>query len=230
MSEHVREMLLARARRRSAGRGFTLMELMVVVLLVAIMAMIAIPSMGAARFDRHCYEDAGYVLELFRAARTRALARGGAVLVHMQADNNSQHGRYEMWDAVTQDVGDGGAGTYNRTPMSSCKTPTVWLLTSSSTSSFFVDAVDLNGKVESQANIFSTVMDPTGAAVSDAYICFTPLGHVYYSTTTSFDAQLPLNGVLQINVVLKDTSASGYHGIQRRVVIPSSGMARMISI
>jgi hypothetical protein len=207
------------------------MELMVVVLLVAVMAMIAVPTLSSARWDRHAYEDSGYILELFRAARTRALARGGSVVIHMQADNVSQHGRFEMWEAVTTDIGDGGVGQLQRTPMSSCKSPTVWALTSTSTSSFFVDGVDLNGAREKEANIFATVYDPAAAVVGDAYICFTPLGHVYYSTTNSFDAALPLNGVVQIWVVQKDTTLpSGFRGIQRRVVVPSSGMARMISI
>jgi type II secretion system protein H len=231
MSERVRQMMRDRARRRAASPGFSLMELMVVVLLVAIMAMIAVPTLSSARFDRHAYEDAGYILELFRTARTRALARGGAVLIHMKADNAAQHGRFEMWDAVTADVGDGGTGTFQRTPMSSCKTPTVWSLGSSSTSSFFVDDVDMNGVVEKEANIFATVYDPTTTAVTDAYLCFTPLGHVYYSTTTSFDAALPLNGVVQIWVVQTDaTQTNGFKGIQRRVVIPSSGMPRIVSM
>jgi prepilin-type N-terminal cleavage/methylation domain-containing protein len=231
MSLRVRGRLLERTRQRAVAPGFSLMELMVVVLLVAVMAMIAVPTLSSARFDRHCYEDAGYVLELFRAARTRALARGGAVLVHMKADNGSQHGRFEVWEAVTADIGDGGTGAFIRTPMSSCKTPTVWTLTSTSTSSFFVDAVDMNGKIEQEASIFATVYDPAAATVSDAYICFTPLGHVYYSTTNTFDATLPLNGVVQVWVTQNDaTQASGYRGIQRRVVIPSSGMPRIISL
>jgi hypothetical protein len=75
------------------------------------------------------------------------------------------------------------------------------------------------------------VTDPSGNAVTgDGYMCFTPLGHVYYNSSASFDSTQPVNGVLQITVVQQDsTQTAGYLGIKRTVVVPSSGMARMIS-
>src|SRR5262249_9881574 len=113
--------------------GFSLMELMVVVILISILAVLAIPSMGAAKYDRLAFSEASNLTELLRSARTRSLARGSAVLVRLQADtsgsaNPTQRGRFEMWEAVAPNAT--GAG-WNRTPRSSCKSPTRWTLDAS---------------------------------------------------------------------------------------------------
>jgi prepilin-type N-terminal cleavage/methylation domain-containing protein len=67
-------------RRRRAARGFTLMELMVVVMLVAILAMIATPSMTEARNDRIAFDYASRYQQLLVKARARAAGTGSAHL------------------------------------------------------------------------------------------------------------------------------------------------------
>jgi prepilin-type N-terminal cleavage/methylation domain-containing protein len=243
MSERVRSFLRSMTVtrvRRASSRGFTLMELMVVVLLVAILAVLAIPSITSTEYDRVAYSDAGQLAELFRASRTRALARGAAVVIHFASDTSSnQRGRFEVWEAVTLDATDGGVSTIARTPVSSCKSPTAWTLPNitnpaaaptNAATNVFIDGVDFNGGLEAEAHVVTAVTAPDGTAVTDAYLCFTPLGHVYYSKTASFDASSPINGVLKIDITMYDaTRTPSTYGVKRTVVVPSTGAARVIS-
>jgi prepilin-type N-terminal cleavage/methylation domain-containing protein len=65
-------------RRYRSARGFTLLELMVVITLVAILAAIAVPKMAVARNDRLAFDYARQTSELFHNARARAMGRGSA--------------------------------------------------------------------------------------------------------------------------------------------------------
>jgi type IV fimbrial biogenesis protein FimT len=225
------------------------MELMVVVILIAILAMLAIPAMSVARADRLAWADASNITELLRRARTRSLSRGSAVVVRFQADVNgsaapTQRGRFEMWEAVTPNASGSG---WNRTPRSSCKSPTRWTLDAtipppSSANAAFLDAVDLNGGVDVQSAIQTQVVDPTTqAATTDMFLCFTPLGRVYYSASNSgtpnFDLSPPIANVTQVRLYRYSASgvtASGPAGVKftgtlRTVTLPGAGMARLVS-
>jgi prepilin-type N-terminal cleavage/methylation domain-containing protein len=220
------------ANRRGVGQGgFTLIELMVVIIIIAIIAVLAIPTMNIARSDRRAYQDAGLIMQLFRAARTRAVARGGAELIAMTANGTADRGTFVLWEAVAQNAGGQGL---NRTPISSCKAPTTWVLVDPS--SLLVDRVDLNGtagQLEVDADIETQMFvygDPTTSAAASftaGYICYTPLGHSYLNlgggTTPLFDGQLPTISPL----VMRVTRQGG--GTMRDVVVPPNGMARLFS-
>ena len=114
MSAGVRAVGPSKARRLVVAaerqqRGFSLVELMVVVFIVGLISALAIPTMALGRSDRHAYDDAGAITQLFRAARTRAIARGGAVLVSMSAGAGDR-GTFTMYEAVSANAGGAAAG------------------------------------------------------------------------------------------------------------------------
>lgn len=224
----------SRASRRARGaRGFSLIELMVVVIIIGIVAALAVPTMAAARIDRNAYDDAGQIMQLFREARTRAVARGGAVLIAMTFNGANDVGTFSMYESVT--VNPGGVGGNNRSPVASCKTPTVWNpLAAANPGIVLVDGLNLNGPIEQQANIQTqlNVYNPVGGVVSNvtaAFLCFTPLGRTYFSTVTPvFDGSLPILSPLEFRVARIATGTTTI-GTIRSVLVPPNGMARVFS-
>jgi prepilin-type N-terminal cleavage/methylation domain-containing protein len=221
---------------RRRHRGFTLIELLVVVILVGIVAALAIPSMSVARFDRRAYDDAGAIMQLFRSARTRAIARGGAMLITMSATPPADRGTFLMYEAVSPNANPGGGATgLARTPVASCRSPAVWTpLDATNTGVLLVDGLNLNSQLDVMADI-STAMfiytSPIAAGqtpiTTGASICWTPLGRSYIAvgaaTTTMFNGLLPTVSPLELRV----QRTNG--GTFRSVLVPPNGMARLFS-
>ena len=219
----------AREKVYAGARGFTLVELMVVVVIVSIVAVLAIPTMSRAQVDRHVYADAGYVAEIFRMARTRAVGRGAAVLLDLMATQTGGGGTFKMYEAVGPNPTGAGAA---EVPRSSCKSPTIWPGGSGTPTASYVDAVDLSGAYEVQNSIATQLFDASGDAVASGahvYMCFTPGGRVYYSTTPSFDAVPSLSGALRLDVRRYNASYSTPVGVTRSVWVSSSGSTRIVS-
>ena len=214
------------------------MELMVVVIIVAVLAALAIPSLSTAKYDRHVYDNAGYIAELIRTARTRAVGRGAATLVSLSTNGDgTDRGRFYLYEAVGQNLLTASDVT-NRTPINSCTAATtVWAAapalgtpptsTIPTGSALYLAGIDLNGNVNGQANIITTVTvnvaGSTLAPASPAYLCFTPTGRVYASTTTTFTA-----GAAAFQTALITVRRSGV-GLTRTVLVPPNGAARITS-
>ncbi len=138
-----------------------------------------------------------------------------------------------MYESVT--VNPGGVGGDNRSPVSSCKSPSVWdPLDATNAGVVLVDGLNLNGGAETSADIQTElrVYDPSGGIatnVTAAYLCFTPLGRTYFTQTSppQFNGALPILSPLEFRVT---RSIGGQqYGTVRSVLVPPNGMARVLS-
>ncbi|CAN5209671.1 hypothetical protein BH09MYX1_BH09MYX1_12400 [soil metagenome] len=231
-----RRLRKAVSTRRS--RGFTLIEIAVVITIIGIFAALAMPSLGDSRYDRIAYDDTSNVMELIRVARTRALGRGAAVMVTLSTTNTI--GRFRMYEAVDPNP-NGGAATDGRMPRSTCMNPTADAWKEGDTRNAFIDGVDMNGPAEIDGNVNARILtfasDGTPSVIQAAAICFNPSGRAYIyfgSGSPTFSPAAPFLGTIAIDVVrllpgTSGISAANQKGIARRVLIPSSGNTRLVS-
>jgi prepilin-type N-terminal cleavage/methylation domain-containing protein len=228
---------LARSGLRSRAGGFTLIELMVVVVLIGILAVLAIPDMTAAQTERRAYNDAITIAELFREARSRAMGRGAAHTIQMTQLGGAaggDRGTFNLYEAqvvLAPPVGIADVGS----PMSTCGAPTVWQ--GANSNAVLIDGVNLNAgaaSVETIYQIWTTITGPNGAGgiggLTSAFMCFTPLGRAYFFPGVgppNFISGSPLNG--EIQVAVQHAAAGVQVGITRTIVVPSNGATRIVS-
>jgi type II secretion system protein H len=193
-------------------RGFTLLELMVVVVIVGIVSAMAIPSMLTAQQERRGFQGAADFAALFREARSRAAGRGVAVRIDINAIGGQATATLkEAPSRVVTNLQPGDLGGCNTV---------VW-------GAQPVQAtVAMAGGIYTQNNMEVT-MFANAAPVQDANICFTPGGRVLMSTTNAGGVAVNNGGAVQL--LVRRVVGGIPVGIRRTVLLPTTGSPRIMS-
>jgi hypothetical protein len=206
---------------------------MMVVVIIGVLAVAAAPSMRLSTYERHAYNDAGGIMQVFRAARARAVAYSLPVVVTMSANGTADRGTFLTYIA-NNPLGTGLLVT--------CKSPFVWAPAATNANLTNVDGFTVNGlagTAEVDANI-QTVLNYYDTATTGGphmgftalgYMCFTPLGRSYVNVAPAssavFDGALP--NLYPLEALVTRGGGTGTGAINRSVLVLPDGSSRVFS-
>jgi type II secretion system protein H len=200
-----------KASRRSAA-GFTLIELMVVVIIISIVAVAAIPSMLTAQQERRTFQGAADFAALFREGRSRAAGRGVPVQIALTNISGQATGVLReapsKADPATMALAQGGCAGTNWAGLP------------------VLERTEIAGGVYAENSTVVTMV-AQGNPVQTATICFTPGGRVFMSTVNGLGADQANGGVVELIITREPNNI--VTGITRRVILPTTGAPRIIS-
>jgi prepilin-type N-terminal cleavage/methylation domain-containing protein len=189
--------------RRRVSSGFTLIELVVVVLIIGITAALATPTLTTQMRERRSRDLAQRVAVLYSGARMRALGRGSAVLVKFDRDRGFTV--LESIEGATRAAQLAGASCANR-PGLGCLGTANWDPTATDT-----------------VRVVETLGWPADMTVTSATdkldICYTPSGRSFMSTNGTAP-RTPMVGSTTLAVQRTD-------GLLRTIALLPNGMARV---
>jgi prepilin-type N-terminal cleavage/methylation domain-containing protein len=200
-------------------RGFTLVELMVVVVIITALSALAIPSILKQMRDRRTRQAAEEIAAIYRQARLRALGRGSAVLVRYFFDGANSS--FTTLEAVLG----GPAGTCTQQlPASSC-TLTLWdrdqtNLSGAQTVATWSPLLGITSQVFADYTTNGSGKT-TDTALTSLDICFTPMGRALFRTPSADGTQFKAMSGVPVMLVSR-----GDEGLKRYVVIPPNGLSR----
>lgn len=198
---------LCAPKRSAAARGFTLIELMVVILIITVVAALAAPSAVVQMRERRVQEAARSIALLYREARLQAVGRGAAVLVRYR------DGEFNVLEAV-----EGPLAPCPDAPVPSCNVPWVSEPARSRRSATY-SAIATTGDLATLTVNFS---DSAGSTLSEFEVCFSPNGRAF--SRPVINDGVPL---LPLNEALTGTLRRPGMGRARTVVLLPNGTARL---
>lgn len=220
---------------------------MVVVMLIALIAVLAVPSFVEARNDRAAFDYARQYQQLLVQGRARAAGTGSAHLAILTGGTGGR-GILRLYSALD------GAVTAGPNPVASCKGITQWtaaipeldgsfptnaVLTGNMVR--FIDYVDLNrGGINEQMDVRAKLVigaGALGAGMDDTAalaICVTPSGVAYVgsgadaaSAVAAMRTTTPFTGIAEARIQ-RNRGTTGI-GLRRRVVIAGGAAPRLRS-
>ncbi|MDX2056146.1 MAG: prepilin-type N-terminal cleavage/methylation domain-containing protein [Polyangiaceae bacterium] len=223
--------LLERVHARRGVQGFTLAELLVVVVIIGVLSVVAIPALVNRMRDRRVRQAGEEIATLYRNARLQAMGRGSAVLVRYTKSGNvsSFEVREAVWGGTTP-VGNASGANCQRLPSSSCSTNTAGLAQTWATANPATDdnrVIDRLNLTAVGQDLRSTLLPPTGAELNYLDVCFSAMGRSFRRTAANGQF-VPLVGVHQVNVGRYPGAATQPVGVERMVAILPNGAARIL--
>jgi prepilin-type N-terminal cleavage/methylation domain-containing protein len=210
-----------RTGRRAQREGFTLMELMVVIAVIAITAALAGPSVHQALAERRHMEAGADLVLLARRARAEAAAQGRAYMIRFEDTVGSFTLYKGTVSACNANDWDGTGAGNDIIAASDCTNPDP---------GHCIDVMAATDSAYTLGATTITITESTGR--SDIDMCWEPSGAMWWRDGGSvgsggrFTDRNTVNGGF-LFLFQRDESGTPT-GVDRRVVVPLSGQARVL--
>jgi len=164
--------IAGRSLHLRARRGFTLIEMMVVVVIIGLFAALAAPSVISQVRDQRARRQAISIVDIFRDARARALGRGTAININYQLPGAGEANALQSDFIIQQAV------NASLLPNPYC-TQTTWTNVDSQVIAQVRPGVSTTGPgVLLGASYYNSANTPT--ATTNLNVCFTPSGRIFF--------------------------------------------------
>jgi prepilin-type N-terminal cleavage/methylation domain-containing protein len=214
--------MLRRPHSRTYLRGFTLIEMMAVVSIIAIMTALAAPSMIDILRDRRSQRDASDFMLVLQDARARAYGRGAATRATWNSAANAGRGLLSvneaLFDADGDNIGDLPSPSCGNTCEEGSTTATCSNFWTRTQSYWQLDTAEKRTIVEAHLNGSATIL-------STVSICFTPQGRSFEWDGTKW---VPSVALYQFDFSTAASNGTPDAGrIPRTLYLTPTGLTRM---